>query len=108
MSKQSELLDQLKIDRSEAPPGGISLAVVAGIVVVTLVVGAAGGMFLFRDEAPAEAAAPVPARSQSGSTSEASSPGPGDDSAAPREAGVVHHRSRGRRMPGWPPSRSGM
>jgi RND family efflux transporter MFP subunit len=88
MSKQSELLDQLKIDRTESPTGGVSLLTLAGIVVLTLIVGAAGGMFFFRDEAPAEPAT-ASTRNQASAPPAAASSGSGDDTAPPREAAAA-------------------
>ena len=88
MSKQSELLDQLKIDRTESPTGGVSLLTVAGIVVLTLIVGAAGGIFFFRDVAPAEPAT-ASTRNQAGAPPAAASAGSGDDTAPPREAAAA-------------------
>ena len=57
MSKQSELLDQLKIDRSEAAAGGMGPVAVSIIAVVAAVVGGIGGALLLRGDAPAGDAA---------------------------------------------------
>ncbi len=89
MSKQSELLDQLKIDRSEQPSNGISLLTVAGIVVVTLVVGVAGGMLFFRGETPAETAPPATSGNRAPAAATASNVEPVDDAAPPREAAAA-------------------
>ena len=59
MSKQSELLDQLKIDRTEPAGTGIGLAPVVIIAVATLLVGGLGGMFLFRGDSPSAGPEPV-------------------------------------------------
>ena len=90
MSKQSELLDQLKIDRTEpSSTGGVSLLTVAGIVVLTLVVGAAGGMFFFRGEAPAETTPATPGGNQAGAPPAATSSGSENRSSPLREAAVT-------------------
>ncbi len=92
MSKQSELLDQLKIDRTEQPANGIRLLTVAGIVVLALIIGAAGGMFFFRDTAPAETASAPPTRDQAPAT--ASSAEPDDETQAPRAAAAAANDDR--------------
>ncbi|MEO1594419.1 MAG: efflux RND transporter periplasmic adaptor subunit [Pseudomonadota bacterium] len=46
MNKQSELLDQLKIDRSAPVAKGVGVALVVVIAVVSAVVGGLGGVFL--------------------------------------------------------------
>jgi len=53
MSKQSELLDQLKIDRSETAAGGMGPVGVGIIAVVAAIVGGLGGALLLRGDAPA-------------------------------------------------------
>ena len=53
MSKQSELLDQLKIDRSEAAASGMGPVGVSVIALVAAVVGGLGGALLLRGEPPA-------------------------------------------------------
>ena len=47
MADRSELLDQLKIDRSQPEPAGVSMATVAIIVVAALIVGGGVGVLLF-------------------------------------------------------------
>ncbi len=95
MSKQSELLDQLKIDRTEQPTGGISLLTVAGIVVLTLVIGVAGGMFFFGGDAPAES---TPSRSAERPASAPPAATPSTDAAsgetAPRQAAAASSDDR--------------
>jgi RND family efflux transporter MFP subunit len=54
MRKQSELLDQLKIDRSEPAKAGISPLVAVIIGVAALAVGIIGGTLLGRGEPPAD------------------------------------------------------
>jgi RND family efflux transporter MFP subunit len=52
MTKQSELLDQLKIDRSAPESKGVSTVAVAIIAVVAVIVGGVGGALFFGDDAP--------------------------------------------------------
>ncbi|MDJ0758813.1 MAG: efflux RND transporter periplasmic adaptor subunit [Woeseiaceae bacterium] len=54
MADKSELLDQLKIDRSQPESSGVSVTTVAIIVVAALVVGAGAGVLLFGGNAPEE------------------------------------------------------
>ena len=67
MDKKNELLDQLKIDRSTDEGGGISTATVVIVAAIAVIVGLAGGAFLFggsADETASEssaAATPAPA-----------------------------------------------
>ena len=65
MADKSELLDQLKIDRSQPESSGVSVTTVAIIVVAALVVGAGTGVLLFggnaQEEVRAEASPERPA-----------------------------------------------
>ncbi len=54
MSKQSELLDQLKIDRSAPESKGVNATLIAAIAVAVVVIGGFGAVLLLRDDAPAE------------------------------------------------------
>ncbi|MDJ0919366.1 MAG: efflux RND transporter periplasmic adaptor subunit [Woeseiaceae bacterium] len=51
MADKSELLDQLKIDRSQPEPSGVSVTTVAIIVVVALIVGGGAGALFFGGDA---------------------------------------------------------
>lgn len=80
MTKQSELLDQLKIDRSAHEPTGVSVPVVATIAVVAAIIGGAGGALLLGsetttgNEAPSAAAPAVAAGSASSDRSSNDTP----------------------------------
>ncbi len=54
MADKREVLDQLKIDRSQPESSGVSVTTVAIIVVAALVVGAGAGVLLFGGNAPEE------------------------------------------------------
>ncbi len=71
MANKSELLDQLKIDRSEPEPSGISITTVAIIVVAALIVGGGVGALLLGGDAPEEdgAQAVTPATSDTSASS---------------------------------------
>jgi RND family efflux transporter MFP subunit len=89
MSKQSELLDQLKIDRSEPERRGFGATTVAAIVVGALAVGVIGGMYLLREDPPA--AATPPAASPAPTTQAAEEPSPSPD-AKPRRVAATDDR----------------
>ena len=82
MTKKSELLDQLKIDRSEPEASGVSIATVAIIVVVALIVGGAIGAFLLggarqdEDRTQAQQAGPASAAPSAGATNAQETPAP--------------------------------
>lgn len=59
MTNQSELLDQLKIDRSEPESKGISVATTVLIAVAAIVIGGVGGAFLFGGDAPGSSSEPT-------------------------------------------------
>jgi RND family efflux transporter MFP subunit len=84
MSKQSELLDQLKIDRSQPEKKGFGATTVAAVMVGALAVGGIGGMYLLREDSPAaeagSTAAPAP------TTEAAEQPAPSQDSRPQRTA----------------------
>ena len=64
MSDKSELLDQLKIDRSAPAPAGLGVGAVVGIAIVAALIGGAGAAWLFGGDSassvePAAAARPA-------------------------------------------------
>ena len=88
MTKQSELLDQLKIDRSAHEPAGVSIPIVATIAVVAAIIGVAGGAMYLGGDTPIASEAPpaaAPARAAAPRSSEptASEATPPETPAAP-------------------------
>lgn len=54
MTDKSKLLNELKIDRSESPAAGVSLGLVMGLVLLALMMGAAGSYFYIDSAKPVE------------------------------------------------------
>lgn len=81
MTKQNELLDQLKIDRSAPEPAGVSVLTVAIIAVVAVIIGVAGGALLLGGDAPTATEAP-PAATPARATNSRSSETPSTEAAA--------------------------
>jgi len=83
MNKQSELLDQLKIDRSAPAKTGVNTVLVVVIAVAAAVVGALGAAFLLPGEPPAATRASAeparPAAPAAGDTTPAPPPPVDDD-----------------------------
>ena len=92
MANKSELLDQLKIDRSEPQASGISVASVAIITVAALIVGGAIGALLLggdgevEDRASAQQAAPSNAVPSAAATSTGETP----ETAAARDDRILN------------------
>ena len=96
MNKQSELLDQLKIDRSTPAPSGMGPVGVVVIAVLAAVLGGAGAAFFLRDEAPAggnSTAAVEPARPAAPASRPAEAdPGPAEPTPPPQRAAAADNR----------------
>ena len=96
MTKQNELLDQLKIDRSAPEPAGVSVLTVAIIAAVAVVIGVAGGALLLGDDAPTASEAPTeatPARAttpRSTAPSSGEAPTPATAAAVPADARILN------------------
>ncbi|MEO1246412.1 MAG: efflux RND transporter periplasmic adaptor subunit [Pseudomonadota bacterium] len=96
MNKQSELLDQLKIDRSEPALRGMGPVGVSAIAVLAAILGAVGGALLLRGDAPAAGAAqttaPVEPRTPSAGNAPAAEPAVADDTrrAAPADNRILN------------------
>ncbi|MEM7504228.1 MAG: hypothetical protein AAF417_19465, partial [Pseudomonadota bacterium] len=88
MSEQSELLDQLKIDRSVQPSRGIAPLAAGGIALLAALVGAALTAWLLPtggDEAPDGVADTRPARSEPSRTAAAESAAVPEPAAAAQQ-----------------------
>ena len=83
MTKQNELLDQLKIDRSAPEPAGVSVRAVAIIAVVAVALGVAGGAFLLGGDAPSANESPAAATPARAATTRPAETASEDNTSAP-------------------------